>query len=151
MEEKLEDIINPRKLKSITEKGIELEGVKELYGKPIAFLGVKPFFIDYGFFPKKTYLVMPHFREKFKLKGKEYSNGTLTIKIEGNEKEKIEPIDYLHPNGNDSYDFPPFITIKTFKGYLHVCSSRFENSEYIEIKRNTKKIKAVFEKRAAYL
>ena len=151
MGEKLEDIINPRKLRDITKIDIELEGIKELYGKPIAFLGVKPFFVDYGFLPKKTYLVLPHFREKFKLKGKEYSNGTLTIKIEGNEKEKIEPIDCLHYNGDDSYDFPPFITIRTLKSYLHVCSSRFENSEYIEIKKNTKKIKAVFENKAVYL
>jgi len=151
MSEKLESIINPRKLRRITEKGVELEGITELYGKPIAFLGVKPFFIDYGFFPKKTYLVMPHFREKFKIKETEYSNDTLILKISGNEKEKIEPIDYLHPNGDDSYDFPPFITIRTFNGYLHVCSSRFENSEYIEIKKNTKKIKVVLEKQTAYL
>ncbi len=145
MAEKLEGIIDPRKYKEIGERKIELEGVKELYGKPVTFLGVSPFFMGYGFFHKRTYLVLPHFKEKFKLKEKEYSEDTLIIKIEGKEKEKIEPMDYMHDNGNGSYDFPPFITVKTSKGYLHLCSSRFENSEYLEIKKNTKKVKAVFE------
>ncbi|MCL4398466.1 hypothetical protein M1137_01565 [Candidatus Parvarchaeota archaeon] len=151
MAEKLESIIDPRKLRKIAKKDIELEGLKELYGKPVAFLGVSPFFMDYGRFPKKTYLVLPHFREKFKLQETEYSNDTVIVKISGNETEKIEPMDYMHDNGDGSYDFPRFITIKTFNSYLHICSSNFENSEYVEIKKNTKKIKAVFEKRTAYL
>ena len=151
MGEKLEDIINPRKLRDITKIDIELEGITELYGKPIDFLRVSPFFVDYGFLPKKTYLVLPHFKEKFKLQETEYSNDTVIIKVKGSEKEKIEPMDYMHDNGDGSYAFPPFVTIKTSNGYLHICSSRFENSEYIEIKKNTKKIKAVFEKQTAYL
>ncbi|MGC8533301.1 MAG: hypothetical protein ACP5MV_01570 [Candidatus Parvarchaeum sp.] len=79
------------------------------------------------------------------MKEKEYLEDTLIIKIEGKEEKKIEPMDYMYDNGNGSYDFPPFITVKTFKGDLHLCSSRFENSEYLEIKKNTKKVKAVFE------
>ena len=39
----------------------------------------------------------------------------------------------------------PFITA-TFNCTLYICSSRFENSEYLEIRKNTKKVKAVFEK-----
>ena len=151
MGEKLEDIINPRKLRDITKIDIEVEGITELYGKPIDFLRVSPFFVDYGFLPKKTYLVLPHFKEKFKLQETEYSNDTVIIKVKGSEKEKIEPMDYMHDNGDGSYAFPPFVTIKTSNGYLHICSSRFENSEYIEIKKNTKKIKAVFENKAVYL
>jgi hypothetical protein len=151
MKEKLETMLKPRKLKMIIEKDIELNGIKELYNKPISFLGVEPFFIDYGFFSKKTYLVLPHFNEKFKLIGTEYSNDTLIIKIIGDQKEKIEPTDYVHYNSDGSYDLPSFITVRTLNGYLHLCLSRFENSRYIEIKKNTKKIKAVFEKQTAYL
>ena len=151
MAEKLESIINLKKFRGIAEKDIKLEGIKELYGKPVAFLGVGPFFADYGRFPKKTYLVLPHFKEKFESKETEYLNDTLTITIKENEKEKIEPMDYMHDNGDGSYDFPRFITIKTSDSYLHTCSSRFENSEYLEIKKNTKKIKAVFEKQTVYL
>ena len=151
MAEKLESIINLKKFRGIAEKDIKLEGIKELYGKPVSFLGVNPFFIDYGFFPKKIYLVLPHFEEKFRLKENEYSKDALIIRIEGDEKERIEPMDYMHDNGDGSYDFPQFITVKTFSGYLHTCSSRFENSEYLEIKKNTKKIKAVFEKQTVYL
>ncbi len=151
MAERLESIIDPKKYREIAEINIELEGIKELYGRPVSFLGVNPFFMGYGFFPRKTYLVLPHFKEKFKLKEVEYSKDTLTIKIEGNEKEKIEPMDYMHDNGDGSYDFPPFITIRNFNGSLHICSSRFENSEYLEMKKNTKKVRSVFEKPTAYL
>ncbi|MCL4373018.1 hypothetical protein M1384_03060 [Candidatus Parvarchaeota archaeon] len=151
MGEKLESLINPRNIDKPAERDIEVEGLKELYGKPIDFLGVSPFLMDYGRFPKKTYLVLPHFKEKFKLQETEYSNDTVIIKVKGSEKEKIEPMDYMHDNGDGSYAFPPFVTIKTSNGYLHICSSRFENSDYIEIKKNTKKIKVVLEKRTAYL
>ena len=92
MGEKLEDIINPRKLRDITKIDIELEGITELYGKPIDFLGVSPFFVDYGFLPKKTYLVLPHFKEKFKLQETEYSNDTVIIKVKGSGKEKTVQI-----------------------------------------------------------
>ena len=146
MAKKLENIIDTRKVREIAERDIKLEGIKELYGKPVSFLGVNPFLMDYGFFPKKTYLVLPHFKEKFKLRSIEYSADTLTLKIEGNKNEKIEPMDYMHDNGDGSYDFPQFIAIKTFNSYLHVCSSRFENSEYLEVRKNTKKITAVFQK-----
>ena len=44
--------------------------------------------MDYGRFPKKTYLVLPHFKEKVKLQETEYSNDTVIIKVKGNEKEK---------------------------------------------------------------
>ncbi|EEZ92984.1 MAG: hypothetical protein BJBARM4_0369 [Candidatus Parvarchaeum acidiphilum ARMAN-4] len=146
MAEKLESLVNPRNVNKTTERDIEVEGLKELYGKPIDFLGVSPFLMDYGRFPKKTYLVLPHFKEKFKLQEIEYSNDTVIIKVKGNEKEKIEPMDYMHDNGNGSYSFPRFISIKTSNGYLQLCSSRFENSDYVEIKKNTKKIKVVLEK-----
>lgn len=146
MTKKLENIIDPRKYREIAERDIELEGIKELYGKPVSFLGVSPFLMGYGFFFRKTYLVLPHFKEKFKLKETEYSKDTLTIMITGDKKEKIEPMDYMHDNGDGSYDFPPFITIKNFNCTLYICSSRFENSEYLEIRKNTKKVKAVFEK-----
>ncbi|MGC8533300.1 MAG: hypothetical protein ACP5MV_01565 [Candidatus Parvarchaeum sp.] len=46
MIEKLESILYQKKFRGIAEKDIELEGVKELYGKPVAFLGVSPFFMS---------------------------------------------------------------------------------------------------------
>lgn len=146
MSKKLEEMLDSNKLRGIVAKDIEIEGIKELYGEPVSFLGVEPFLAEYGLFTKKTYLVLPHFKEKFKLKDVEYSADSVTVKIEGNENERIEPMDYMHYNDEGSYDFPPFITVKTFDRYLYICSSRFENSEYIKINKNTKKVKAVFEK-----
>ena len=38
MGEKLESLINPRNINKPAERDIEVEGLKELYGKPIDFL-----------------------------------------------------------------------------------------------------------------
>lgn len=142
----LESALNLKSFRNIVKRDVELEGIRELYGNEVLFLGVNPFFAEYGFLPKKTYLVLPHFKEKFSVYEREYSADTITLKLRGDEKGKIEPMDYLHDNGDDSYDLPPFITVKRFDGYYHVCSSRFENSEYIELRKTTKKIKACFSK-----
>ncbi len=140
MSKKLEDIVNIRNFRGMNYREVTLEGYENLYGDNIGFIGIQPFLGYYGKLFRKTYLVLPHFREKFELTSKECINDEQVITVKSKGKGRIEPKDYFIKQ-DDGYDYPPFIQIITREGHLYTCSSRFENSEYIETPDTINKIR----------
>ncbi|MCL4391616.1 MAG: hypothetical protein M1284_00295 [Candidatus Parvarchaeota archaeon] len=115
MKKTLEEIVVPKKFRNIVGMDIELDGFKEIYGEPVSFLGVELFFAEYGLFKKKTYLVLPHFNEKFSRLDKTYSGSSITLKIKRLERGKIEPMEYMIDNRDDSYSYPRLSRLKVQK------------------------------------
>ena len=144
MAKKLDDALFVKHVKGdINEKEITFEGTNEIYGKYIPFLGVAPFLADYGVLFTKTYLVLPHLKEKFYLIGKDYVDNELTITLVSKGEGIIEPLEYMRKSEDKEgeYMYPPFISIP-MKGGLHcTCSTRYKNSEYIEIPKNVDKVR----------
>jgi hypothetical protein len=140
MSKKLEDIVDIRKFSGMNHREVKLEGSENLYGDNIGFIGIQPFLGYYGKLFRKTYLVLPHFKEKFELISNEYTDDEQIITVKSKGDGKIEPKDYFIKQ-DDGYDYPPFIQIVTKEGYLYTCSSRFENSEYVETPDTVNKIR----------
>ena len=142
MAKTLEELVDISRLKDLCrdKEYIKISGAENIYEKPLAFLGVEPFLAYYGRIFKKTYLVLPHFKEKFEVMEKTYCEDELIIKVKSNGTGKIEPKDYLIKE-NEGYRYPPFIGLLVKGVSVMTCSTRFVNSEYFEVPENIIRIK----------